>query len=125
MKRLTIRETVRLHKLLWDWLVRNPTESKIDAFYSDPELMEYEAKFGVPQDCCFGCEQVMQRKMNIRHVDCCDCIFEWMPGTMSGCGHNRSAWKRWVACATGDPLRPEYAKQVRDLPLKKRYQRYL
>lgn len=114
MKELTIKETIRLHRILWDRLTKTGGNSKQDAFQECPELRGLHSNFY-----CFACERAEQNNER-----CEQCIFEWFKGSSDGCYFPTSAWEKWKAVETIQE-RKKYAAIIRDLPLKKQYQRYL
>ena len=118
MKHLTIKETVRLHRILWGYLAKTGSNSKGKAFDDCEELKGLK-----PCDNCFACEQNIQSK----EKTCAKCIFDWRPGVEGNkaeCSDYGGPFFFWRHADNVEEYK-KYAAIVRDLPLKKQYQRYL
>ena len=111
MKKLTIKEAVRLHRLMWDYIQEHNCW-KDQAFEEVPELKAIDIL--TVQEGCFFCEY------NVQHTNKCkDCIGEWSNGHCLTGEFGDAANEFDANDNTGSLI------AVRDIPIKERYKRYL
>ena len=98
--KLTKKKTIALHRELWDWLYRHPSEPK----WKWPRWGNF---LEILND-CFPCEYTGQK--------CSECPLQWPKAkdTFIPCGHG-SIYYEW-ANSNNSRTRKKYAKMLRDLP---------
>lgn len=83
MKKLTFtkKETIRLHRVMWNWLAKNPTKQKGDW----PGWKNIKENV---MDHCFACQYAIDKG-----EDCTFCPFSW--GIAKTCQDVGSPYREW------------------------------
>jgi hypothetical protein len=128
VKKLTIEESIKLHRELWGWLAKNPKKNKEDwpgweqIAKEYPELATREE---VIDSHCFACYATNQfTPGNCLYEACSDCVLDW-PGE-NCCNDNpddgKGLFMEWDY-AERLKTRRKLAIQIRDLPVRERSHR--
>lgn len=129
-KKLTLEETVKLHRKLWKWLSRHPFEFKNYC----PKYIEVVNEYGYYfQNECFMCEYVKQiRNENDEYFavpDACGlCPLDWTDGgryPMRKICAGTGLYAEWYCVNDNNILgvlkKMWLARKIAKLPLKKEY----
>jgi len=116
--KLTLYETILYHHWLWSELADTGDEFKSDALFWEQTKIKPFKVYAM----CFPCERVLDKDGN--HY-CSKCIFDWPPNTVGviNCEFG-GLFDKW-RFAGNIIKRKRLAAQIRDLPLKPRYQKQL
>jgi len=116
--KFTLYETVVYHHWLWSELANTGGEFKRYALFWEQTKIEPSEV----ESLCFPCEYVIDEDGN--HY-CSECIFDWPPNKDGSidCTYG-GLFDRWRN-AGNTVKRRRLAAQIRDLPLKHRYQKQL
>ena len=101
MMGLTRKQTIRLHKEIWDWLSKNPKKQKDDwpRWEFNGGIIKYTANL------CFLCEQ---------SHGCTSCLLDPQPMGEECLG---GLFDNWQGAKT-PAARKKYAALIRDLPVR-------
>jgi len=118
-KKLTKKEAHKIHQALWTWLSENPDKGKS----SWPDWKENKGSIPWCANHCPACEYEAQHPALIGYCGV-NCIIAWPAGY--GCqwmfedkGQQHEIYNQWYY-SDDLKLRASLAKQIADLPLRKR-----
>lgn len=114
MHKLTLKEVVDNHKVLWTWLADETLIRKYKV-----EKYEFFAEHGIhrleaPICCCYCCEYVVQNSLK---GECENCPLSW--GSVA-CFRGKALFIKWKR-EDNYIKAAELARQIANLPLKKKY----
>lgn len=104
--KLSKKEAIRNHRVVWDWLYRHPSPKRQKEDW--PGWEENGGNIPYVKAWCFPCEYIYNNKIRC-------CILEW---PVYPCLQYGSPYWNWYRAKTWQE-RKKYAKLIRDLPERK------
>ena len=114
--KLTIKETLKLHKELWEWASKNPDKYLLE------EYPEWKANGGTYDRIWannFCCQYVKQFGVKNGAINCNYCPLVW-PGGKCQTKNMGGLVAKWQL-ETNKNKKADYAKQIKNLPAKRTY----
>lgn len=114
MHKLTLKEVVDNHKVLWTWLADESLKRKRKVEKHE-YFIEHEICYpNVPYEQCYCCEYVVQNSLK---GECENCPLSW--GSVA-CFRGKALFIKWLG-EDNYIKAAELARQIANLPLKKKY----